>query len=64
MPDHMWVMLTLTPIEVEVTEDGALHTWTTEMGDELAREDGKLGCWHCMTVLTTESFGTECSYEG
>jgi hypothetical protein len=57
-------MLTLTPIEIEVADDGTLNTFTTELGDELAREDGKLGCWHCMTPLTIESFRTECSYQG
>lgn len=58
---HMWVAITYTPIEIELQPDGSLHTFTSEMADEVAREDSKLGCWHCMEPLTTESFESECA---
>ena len=60
MTDHMWVSIQYTPIDVELQDDGTLHTFTTEMGEELARIDSSLGCWNCNAPLTTESFGTEC----
>lgn len=60
MPDHMWVMITYVPIEVERDDNGTLHTFTREEADEIAREEGKLGCFHCFEPLTTESFETEC----
>lgn len=60
MKHHMWVAISYTPIEVQVDTDGTLHTFTTEMGEELARDDAKLGCWHCMIPLNTETYGTEC----
>jgi hypothetical protein len=64
MNDHVWVMFTYTLIEVEQLADGTLHTFTTEQSDEIARDEGKLGCFHCSTPLTSESFATECNYIG
>ena len=60
MTDHMWVALTMTPIEVE--EDGdTLHTFTTELGDEIAREESKVGCWLCFVPLTATTYRSECT---
>lgn len=57
---HVWVAMSYTPIEVELLEDGTLHTFTTELGDEVAREQSLLGCFHCIIPLATETFDTEC----
>lgn len=57
----MWVALSYTPITVEVQENGSLHTFTTELGDQIAREESILGCWNCLTPLSAESYDTECS---
>jgi len=63
MTDHMWVMMTYVPIEVEVDPDNdeILHTYTREGADEIAREEGLLGCWHCLEPLNAITYYTECS---
>lgn len=57
----MWAALMMTPVEVQPQADGTLHTYTTELGDEIAREEAKIGCWHCFIPLTTESYQSECA---
>ncbi len=57
---HMWVVFTYAPIEVEPQADGSLHTYVREGHEELAREDAALGCYHCTTPLTPESYTTPC----
>lgn len=66
MIDHMWVALSYVPIEVtklvnDADEVVGLTTFTTELADEIAREESLLGCWHCLTPLTTETYDTPCS---
>lgn len=68
MTAHMWVAIQYTPITVDVVRNHAgdvvaLHTYTTEMGDELARDDSRLGCWNCGDPLTIESVESECTAE-
>lgn len=60
MAMHAWVNLTYTPVEVQPQDDGSLHTFTTELAEEIAREEGAIGCYICGAVLTTESFDSEC----
>lgn len=60
MTQHMWVALSYQPIDVDVDENGVLHTYTTEIGEELAREDSALVCWICLVHLNTDTHDTEC----
>ena len=63
MPDltaHMWVVLIVVPIEIEVEGD-TLHTYTREGGEELARDDAEIICFNCKTALTTDTYNTECA---
>ena len=62
---HMWVALSYVPIDItEILGDGdeliSLHTFTTEMADEIAREESLLGCWHCLTPLNIDTYRSEC----
>lgn len=57
---HMWVAIQYTPIEVELQPDGSIHTFTSELADEIARDDSKIGCWNCGAPLNTDTYDTEC----
>jgi len=63
MSEHLWVKLTLTPIQVEPQENGSLHTFVGQTAEEVAEEDSKLGCAFCGMPLTTSSYDTECVLE-
>jgi hypothetical protein len=56
----MWVALSYVPIEVEIEDDGSLRTYTTELSDEIAKEESLLGCWHCFEPLTIDNVHDEC----
>lgn len=60
MVKHAWVALSYTPIEIDVLEDGTLHTFTSEHGDDLAREGAALVCFLCGETLTAENHDTDC----
>lgn len=60
MTHHMWVNLTYTPIEVIPQGDGSLHTYTTELAEQLASEDSSLVCFFCGDRLTTDNYNAEC----
>ena len=57
---HMWVAISYSPLVVTRDEEGNLHTHTTELGDELARENSAVGCWICEEPLTAENVDEEC----
>ena len=63
MSKHIWVNFTYTPVEVEEQEGGILHTFTSELSEEVARDDGQLICYMCGTALTLTSFNTPCEPE-
>lgn len=57
---HAWVNLTYTPVLVEAQTDGSLHTYTTELSEEVARDDGVLICLHCSEPLSTDNYDGVC----
>ncbi len=61
---HQWVLVQYIPVEVEVDPNSDnLHTFIREGQEELAKEDGIIGCWHCNAKLTTTSYYEECPGE-
>lgn len=63
MAHHAWVELKMTPLDIDVLEDGTLNVYATEAAIEIAEEDARHACWFCYAPLTTENFGTECPVE-
>lgn len=63
MSKHQWVSMQYTPLEIEQQPDGTLEVSATEVAIELSEEQALMGCWHCHTPLTAESYETECVAE-
>lgn len=60
-PLHNWVEMKLTPVIVEVADDGyTLVVTASDMAIEISDNDAKYGCWICGVDLTTASYDTPC----
>lgn len=62
MSKHVWVVMQVTPLDVETQEDGSLTVTATEAAIEIAVDDSMMGCWFCHAPLTAENAQDECPH--
>lgn len=63
VPQHFWVEMKYTPLEVTKGGDGELRVSITDTHAEAAKQEALLGCWFCHTPLNTDTFDSYCEPE-
>lgn len=57
---HVWVAIQYQPVEVTQNADGDFEVHTTELADEISRDEAAIGCWICEQDLDANTYNEEC----
>lgn len=60
MGSHVWVAIQYTILSIEKEPDGTLTVSATNESIQVATDEAVYGCWLCNTILSPDTFETEC----